>query len=130
MPKRYLSLLFISLSFNLLSFNLFAQPKPEISIPAENHSAPFVKVFKYDNSTQCAKDGIALEEMQLELENLGIEVSCAQKGDDGMMRPMVCGASTGKLNVYRISADKISDAVTAGFKPVSELKGFQDKPCR
>ncbi|UAA38708.1 hypothetical protein KIH87_18925 [Paraneptunicella aestuarii] len=99
-------------------------------MPAENQSTDFVKVFKYDNSTQCAKDGITLETMQLELENLGIDVSCAQKGDDGMMRPMVCGAPSGKLNVYKIPADNVADAEAAGFKPVSELKGFRDKPCR
>ncbi len=99
--------------------------------PQKGHGAPeTVKVYKHDGSVQCDKtSGVNLDKMKEELVNAGISVSCSNKGKDGMMRPQVCGGPTGKLNVYKIPADKLVDAVDLGFKSIKSLKGYQGKRC-
>lgn len=89
-----------------------------------------VKVFKHDQSVQCAGEGVSLDDMQLELTNQGIDVICAQKGHDGLARITVCDAPTGNINIYVISNSNLSDAEKLGFKAVSELPEYQDQECK
>jgi hypothetical protein len=89
-----------------------------------------VKVFNYDESTQCNDDGIPLEEMQRQLTDAGIAVHCAQKGNDGNAYPAVCGGASGDINIYLIDRRDVRLAKRLGFRPVSELENYQDKPCR
>lgn len=88
------------------------------------------KVFKYDGSVQCEKSGIPLKKMAQELLRNGIDVSCSHKAHDGMMRPAVCGAGTGTLNVYRISPENLADAEALGFHSVNVLPNYQDRQCK
>ena len=89
-----------------------------------------IKVYKFDNSIQCERAGIELAVMELELINAGIDVLCSQKGSDGFFRPAVCGAGTGRINIYTIHSSNINDAKDIGFFPVSELSEYRDSECQ
>jgi len=78
---------------------------------------PTLEVFKYDGTLQCGQGKeISLETMAMELTNKGIKVTNSRKGRDGLTHITVCGASTGNLNVYTISAESLSQAKELGFK--------------
>lgn len=120
------------MKYLVLASVLLGATSVAIAHPAKHqHEGPeYVQVFKHDSSVQCEKSsGIKLSKMKEELANAGIEVKCSFKGSDGMMRIQMCGGPTGKLNVYKIPADKLTSAVDLGFKSVKSLKGFKAKPC-
>ena len=88
------------------------------------------KVFKYEGSKQCQPgSGVALEAMQQELAKAGVEVICAHKSHDGRMRIQMCGADTGKMNVFEIPANQLEKAQGLGFTSVVDLKGYVDSEC-
>jgi len=88
------------------------------------------KVFKYDGSVQCdPASGIPLEEMQRELTDKGIDVVCAQSGYSGLLYPQVCGAGTGKINIYTIREPNLPDAEALGFSSILVLPDYQDQVC-
>ena len=95
----------------------------------EDASTTYVKVHKYDGSIQCKDTGIALDVMALELINKGIDVVCSQKGHDGLSRATVCEGDTGNINIYKIFRANLTDAVSAGFVPVSMLSEYRDQAC-
>lgn len=88
-----------------------------------------VKVYKSDGSLQCEGGGIPLEAMEEELTEVGINVFCAQKANDGMARITVCGADTGNINVYTIDRADLPAAEALGFGPVAELPEYRDEAC-
>ena len=45
----------------------------------------------------------------------GIEVIASRKGSDGRVHIAMCGASTGRLNVYTIPAGSLPKARELGF---------------
>ena len=92
-------------------------------------SVTYVKVYKYDGSVQCGHTGVEQDTMVLELTKAGIDVVCSQKGHDGLMRTTVCGADTGKLNIYTIDSTNLSNAEVIGFKSVDKLADYQDQEC-
>lgn len=89
-----------------------------------------IKVFKYDQSTQCNNDGIPLKEMKQELTDAGIQVYCAQKGNDGNPYLAVCGGATGNINIYLIGISDLRLAQRLGFAPVRTLENYRDQPCK
>lgn len=89
----------------------------------------YAKVYKSDESIQCESEGIPLEQMMLELTNAGIDVVCSQKGHDGLVRPAVCGAGTGNLNIYKINGVNQEDAEKLGFESVRSLSEYRDQKC-
>ena len=93
-------------------------------------SSSYIKVYKHDGSVQCGYTGVELDAMALELTNAGIDVVCSQKGHDGLMRTAVCGADTGKLNIYTIEENHLPEAVAIGFKSVAALAEYQDQECK
>lgn len=106
---------------------------PAVAHNGEKHvstnSTDSVFVFKYDQSVQCGKAGIAPARGEQRLENAGIEVRCRFKAHDGMMRPQACGRQSGNINVFEIPAEKLSDATDEGFKSVASLSGFSGNQC-
>ncbi len=89
-----------------------------------------VKVFKYSGLVQCQPDSrTPLEEMRLELTNAGIDVVCAQTGSDGLLRPAVCDAQSGEINIYQIRTQNLEDAENLGFSAVITLPEYQDQAC-
>ncbi len=87
------------------------------------------KVYKSDNSKQCQGGGIPLNVMAQSLVPAGIDVSCSQKANTGLMYAAVCGGISGSINVYSINKNYVASAVTLGFKPVTDLQNYTDKPC-
>jgi len=78
---------------------------------------PLVEVFKYDGSLQCKRGKeIPLDVMAKQLSDKGIEVKASRKGTDGRLHIAVCGASTGKLNVYSIASAALTQAEALGFR--------------
>ena len=89
-----------------------------------------IKVFKYSGSRQCEPDsGTPVDQMVLELTSAGIDVLCAQTGNDGMAYPTVCGASTGEINIYLIRTVNLEDAENLGFASVLTLPDYGDQAC-
>jgi|GEM_PF-2452101 len=88
-----------------------------------------VLVFKYDQSVQCGKAGVAPARGVQRLANSGIEVKCSFKGHDGMMRPQACGRPSGNINVFEIPADSLATAIDEGFKSVASLQRFSGDQC-
>lgn len=89
-----------------------------------------IKVYKYDESVQCDESsGIPLATMQQELVGAGIDVLCAQKGNDGQDRAAICGMGTGNINVYQIRRANLDAAEDLGFADTDELDFYSDQPC-
>jgi len=86
-----------------------------------------VEVYKYDGSLQCERGKeITLEDMAKELAENGIEVKASRKGSDGRMHIAMCGASTGRLNVYSIAAESLPRARELGFELLVTRQMTQD----
>lgn len=76
-----------------------------------------VEVYKYDGSLQCDRGKeISLQDMAGELTANSIEVKASRKGSDGRMHITMCGASTGRLNVYTIATEHLPRARELGFE--------------
>ncbi len=81
-----------------------------------------VKVYQYSGTLQCEYErGISLADMKADLINTGIEVLEAYEGSDGLVRPQVCGAGTGNINVYSIYESDAPLAESLDFQRLSEL---------
>ena len=84
---------------------------------SENTSDAKVSVYKPDGSLQCKKNtGISLVAMENQLINNGVQVFDKRKGSDGKMRIMLCGAKTGRINIFSIQSHDLSKAKKLGFK--------------
>jgi len=84
-----------------------------------------MKIYKPDESLQCEEDsGIDLDTMSEELINAGIDVMCAEKGNDGRPVVLACGFPGGGINIFVINKSNLPDAEILGFKPLEELPEY------
>ena len=58
---------------------------------------------------------VSLDEMEKELRAANIAVQAKAKKADGIQHPQMCGASTGTMNVYRITTSDWEKARVLGF---------------
>lgn len=74
-----------------------------------------VFVYKDNGEKQCGegRPPISLDEMAKSLK--GIKILSQSIKNDGMMRPSMCGASTGAINVYEINPADLKKALDLGF---------------
>jgi hypothetical protein len=72
-------------------------------------------VAKYDGSLQCMGGGVSPDEMAKELTAVGIRVLDKKNVRDGLKHMTLCGASTGMMNAYEISAVDYPAAKVLGF---------------
>ena len=77
-------------------------------------------VYKYEGSIQCRPGGTTMKDMEATLVGNGIKVRMSCKGHDGLLRPAVCGAPTGNINIYEIDAGQLQRAIDLGFFEFSE----------
>jgi stress response protein SCP2 len=78
-----------------------------------------IEVYRPDGSVQCEPGGaIPLEQMRKTLTDADIVVHSQRKANDGLMRPAVCGAGTGAINVFSIDAEQLDAAIAQGFRPL------------
>lgn len=96
---------------------------------AHVHNPDRIMVYKYDGSVQCEASGVAVEDMRRELTRAGVEVVCGRKAQDGRAYPAMCGAATGRINVYTIDAADLDAAEALGFKSVGTLPDARIPPC-
>lgn len=83
-------------------------------------TAQRVEVFKADGSRQCEPDsGQSPAAMRTDLEAAGIRVHAARSASDGMLHMQVCGAPTGRINVFSIDAAGLDAARSLGFQPLA-----------
>lgn len=72
-------------------------------------AAETVKVFRYDGSLQCGMGrAVPLDEMAKELAAANIKVLSSEKGVVSGLVIALCGAPTGRANVYEIAKDDLS----------------------
>ncbi len=83
-------------------------------------SGELVRVQRPDGSRQCREGGASPAAMGARLEDAGIEVYCREKARDGRPRVAMCGAASGRINVYSISAGDLARARELGFEPLPE----------
>jgi hypothetical protein len=80
-----------------------------------------IEVFKPDGSRQCERDtGTPPSRMRAELAAAGILVHSARSASDDMMHTQVCGAPTGRINVFVIDSAALDDARALGFLPFGD----------
>jgi hypothetical protein len=80
------------------------------------YGGPSIEVAKYDGSLQCEMGRpVSLNEMEKELRASNIAVQAKAKKSDGIQHPQMCGASTGRMNVYRINTSDWEKARVLGF---------------
>ena len=81
----------------------------------ETGNAGRIKVYKYDGSKQCGMGkAISIDDMKKDLGN--IPVHSSENKPDGLMHIQMCGAPTGRANVYEIDQIHKVDAIAKGFK--------------
>lgn len=89
-----------------------------------------LKVYKSRGGLQCAEfKGTPPQDMRAELEKAGIKVKSVACGEDGLMRPAVCGAGDGAINIFEIPQAKAAQAASRGFLPLSGLPEAGEVPC-
>lgn len=102
-----------------------------VACAATNEPSPATaQVFKARGAVQCGGRGAGPEVMSADLEHAGITVRASACGSDGRMRPAVCGAGTGEINIFDIAASDQARAQTLGFAPLAQLRDAQRLPCR
>ncbi len=109
------------ISIALLSTALLTgcQSSPSQQHDANHQSAWVAKDLSLKQCEQTSakdaldKNGDLLRQKQVQV----LDTHCA---DDGMMRIQVCGASQGKMGVYKIAAFQMEQAESLGFKQVKE----------
>ena len=83
---------------------------------AEGASSTLIEIYKSDGSLQCEKNsGISVLIMKRELEEKGIEVFGSRTSQDGMSYIAMCGAPTGKINIYKINVSNLKIVEKLGF---------------
>jgi hypothetical protein len=58
-----------------------------------------------------------------------IAVISASCGNDGLMRPAVCGIETGNVNVFEVSSEALTKVRAMGFQPIKQLEDYSKTPC-
>ena len=102
---------------SVLAAVLSVQAADKTASDASEATVAQVQVYKPNGSVQCESGGaIPLQQMGSQLTDAGIVVHAARKADDGLMRPAVCGAGTGAINVYDIDAGQLDTALAQGFR--------------
>jgi len=88
---------------------------------SENQTA---EVYKSLGSRQCEQIDRTknIVEMKQQLVQNQIKVLSSYITDDGQIRISLCGASDGKIVVFKIPANKIQQAQTFGFQDLNLLK--------
>ncbi len=85
----------------------------------KSSDARSVYIFKPDGTLQCGQgQEITTVEMAKELE--GITIRSQNKREDGRLHVMMCGASSGKINVFEIAEKDLELAKKKGFQELVE----------
>ena len=103
-------------------------PQPTPAIPAPPPITN-LDVYMYQGSHQCENNGIAVGDMQKQLQMAGVPVINSSCGTDGRAYATVCGGADGKINIFTIPSNALNNALAQGFMPLSDLPGAQRSAC-
>lgn len=98
--------------------------------PAAAPAAPAVSVTKSFGGRQCEAGGASLAALAAQLAQAGVSVQRQACGDDGRIRPAVCGAPDGRIGIFTIPATQQAQATRQGFGPLAALPDAREQPCR
>lgn len=90
---------------------------------------PRVWVARSAGTLQCETRAPDVARLTRELQAAGVEPRQVQCGQDGRMRPMMCGAPDGRLVAFLLRAQDVEAAQRAGFAPVANMPGARLSPC-
>lgn len=94
---------------------VFSHQQKELAQTKKNQARQRILVYKYDGSRQCGQGTtVPLEAMAKDLQP--ISIFSKTKKNDGLVRIQMCGAPTGRANVYEISQKDLPKAKALGFK--------------
>ena len=85
--------------------------------------------YKYAGSLQCFGGGQSLSEMTFQLSNSGILVLESYCGDDGLPHVAMCGATDGRIGIFKVHSLQEQTAFTNGLKPLSTLPSAVKTDC-
>ena len=86
-------------------------------------------IYRSTGAKQCEGEGAAVADMQAQLTEAGIQVQCSTQAHDGRMRPMVCGAPAGRINVFTVPAEHVAAAEALGYAQVARMPGAPGINC-
>lgn len=92
-------------------------------------SGPVMQVFKSLGGRQCESGGSSASELARQLEQSGVRVRQIYCGQDGLMRPSVCGAGDGRIAILDIDHRDAAAAAEQGFAPLSRQPEARVVPC-
>lgn len=98
--------------------------------PAAAPATPTVSVTKSLGGKQCEAGGASLAALAAQLTQAGVRVMRQACGDDGRIRPAVCGAPDGRIGIFTIPAAQQAQAAQQEFTPLAALAQAREAPCR
>jgi hypothetical protein len=103
-----------------------------VALSACSHAVPAapVAVFHSLGAHQCEAGGVTPDELAERLRAAGVDVLGVSCGNDGRMRPAMCGAPDGRLAVFDIAPGQRDTALAQGFRLWSDLPQGRRQPCR
>jgi len=105
---------------------LFVGLTSAFSVQAETK---WVTVAKSDGSIQCESSGISPIAMKEYLVQAKIPAKNARCGNNGLFYTAVCGAKTGRLNLFDIPAQKLRAASKLGFQRLRAWPDASETEC-
>jgi hypothetical protein len=112
--------------FWILASSIFLNACGGGSIDPQSESSLF---YKYAGSLQCLGGGLSLSEMTFQISNSGILVLEFYCGDDGLPHIAMCGATDGRIGIFKVHLFQEQTAFANGLKPLSTLPSAVKTDC-
>ncbi|MDZ4298258.1 MAG: hypothetical protein U0998_07395 [Moraxellaceae bacterium] len=91
---------------------------------------PAVQVYRSAQALQCEpSSGVSLAQAEAELANAGVAARCGQVAHDGAMRIQMCGADSGRIYLFRITANQLAAAKALGYETAETLESLPPSYC-
>ncbi len=93
----------------------------------ENSKSQGVEIFKHEcRSVKCTESVLRVEEMQKELQNLGVTILSITRGFDGHKhyseKDKACHRNLSRINIFRIAQNDVQTALNADWSLCSKLE--------
>ena len=85
--------------------------------------------YKYAGSLQCFGGGLSLSEMTFRLSNTGILVLESYCGNDGLPHVAMCGATDGRIGIFKVHSFQEQTAIANGLTQLSTLPSAVKTDC-
>lgn len=92
--------------------------------------ATSVSMYKFLGSTQCYGGGTTVVALAQQLSSVGVFVFSSICGNDGLVRPTVCGADDGAIGIFEFSVAQQQAASNLGFSLLSSLSSAIAGTCK